>query len=245
MGEAEKHPEHSSLHKLKLSASASHDIRNCLSSIQEAVNLMADGVVAFGEERGDLTLDICKRSVDRMDIFIGNLRDLSHSLSDTLEMKPVNCDFSQIIGEVMDSLRERIKQRRIEVEIEGLTGPMPAVLDKWRVARAILNIIENGIKFTPTGGKVIVSISQKEDGIVEGVITDNGVGIKQEDLGVIFDVFEKLDAVHSDVEIRGLGVGLPIARLILEMHGGNLTCESAFGKGSRFYFMLPLSQGKS
>jgi two-component system phosphate regulon sensor histidine kinase PhoR len=106
-----------------------------------------------------------------------------------------------------------------------------------RVQQVVVNLLHNAIKFTPQGGQVIVNVTQ-QDHEIQFAISDTGIGIDSEDLPRIFERFYKVDRSRAT---SGTGLGLAIARHLVEAHGGKIWAESEVGKGSTFYFTIPLA----
>jgi signal transduction histidine kinase len=109
--------------------------------------------------------------------------------------------------------------------------------DERRVRQVVFNLLSNAIKFTPATGRIDVSASLR-DGMVEVAVADTGPGIAPDDVGRIFEEFDQGTAQRAD----GTGLGLPLARKFVELHGGRLWVETALGAGSTFHFTLPVAQ---
>ena len=120
---------------------------------------------------------------------------------------------------------------------QGLPGPIHA--DEAKVGQVLLNLVDNSSKFTPEGGKLKIELVRKGNWCQVSVI-DNGIGIKEEDQGRIFEPFCQLDDSLTGRK-SGTGLGLTLTRQIVERHGGQIWVESEYGGGSRFIFTLPLA----
>jgi signal transduction histidine kinase len=112
--------------------------------------------------------------------------------------------------------------------------------DERRIRQVVFNLLSNAIKFTPRDGRIDVS-AQLRDGIVEVAVADTGSGIEPEDLDRIFEEFEQARG-GADNRADGTGLGLPLSRKLIELHGGHLWVESTVGSGSTFRFTLPVEQ---
>jgi two-component system phosphate regulon sensor histidine kinase PhoR len=118
---------------------------------------------------------------------------------------------------------------------------LPRVLaDRPRLGQVLVNLLHNAIKFTPPGGQITLSARQQEDVVVFGV-EDTGVGIPSDDLNRVFERFYKTDPARSS---GGTGLGLAVARHLVEAHGGEIWVESIEGQGSKFFFTIPVAKKK-
>jgi two-component system phosphate regulon sensor histidine kinase PhoR len=175
--------------------------------------------------------------VDSLSQMVGELLELSRIESGRvpLEIKPTR---------PVDILLPAIERMHLQSERAGLTididcpEDLPAVqADASRVEQVVVNLLHNAIKFTQSGGKVILSASLK-DNVVVFSVQDTGIGIAPDDLPRIFERFYKADRARAT---SGTGLGLAIARHLVEAHGGDIWAESELGRGSRFYFSIPLA----
>jgi len=144
----------------------------------------------------------------------------------------------------IDIVNPAYERLRLQAERAGLTltidcpVDLPAVLaDATRMQQVVVNLLHNAIKFTSSGGQVNVCVT-KQDQAVQFEVTDSGIGITAEDLPRIFERFYKVDRSRAT---SGTGLGLAIARHLVEAHGGRIWVESEVGKGSAFYFTIPLA----
>lgn len=145
-------------------------------------------------------------------------------------------DLSQIILEVIEAYRGMAQQQGIELQVNLLADTVQVAGDAKSLGRALAAVVDNGIKFSPNGGRVGVSLSTHEHW-AEIQVQDNGVGIPAEAMPFIFDRFYHLDEVNGYL-FRGAGLGLSIARQVIEQHGGEIAVESVLGQGSTFRLRL-------
>jgi PAS domain S-box-containing protein len=166
-----------------------------------------------------------------------NLLELSRHQAKRLELMKEPVAIDRCVQNVVDNLSRMSPFHKLVMEIpSGL--PLTEV-DQIRVERILYNLIENAIKYSPGGGDIRVSAVRSEDQIVVAV-SDQGPGIPQEGLSNLFRRFERLTESSAN-SIRGMGLGLYVCRLLVEAHGGRIWAESEPGKGSTFYFTLPVS----
>jgi PAS domain S-box-containing protein len=217
-------------------AIVSHDLKNPLSTIQLLVDLI----------RGSETIDLhevhefagrVQRSVNQMDSLINDLLDFAKIQSGTFSVETSPDTLYDVFMPVIDGIRTQADARQQRLEVD-LPSSLPDVsMDAKRIAQVISNLVRNAIKFTPQEGVIRISACQQDQQIVVSV-TDTGPGIPEEYLPRIFDRFwQAPNAQH-----KGSGLGLSIAKGIVEAHGGTIWAESQLGKGSSFFFKLPLAR---
>jgi len=135
-------------------------------------------------------------------------------------------------------MRPLAAKKTIDLQIENITVPEPFPMDAARVKQVLLNLLANAVKFSPEGGTVWMR-AVSEDGAVRVEVGDTGPGIEPEDQEKIF--FEFQQAGRDSGKPQGTGLGLALAKKFVEMHGGKIWLESEVGRGSRFFFTLPIS----
>jgi len=141
-----------------------------------------------------------------------------------------------IIEDVIARLNPYAKSQRVALLSELPANLPPVRADNERIRQVVTNLVHNAIKFTPSGGKAIISAKPEQDSVVVSVC-DTGIGISKEDLPHVFERFYKADKARAG---GGTGLGLAIAKHIVQAHGGNIWAQSEEGKGSTFSFSLPL-----
>jgi PAS domain S-box-containing protein len=176
------------------------------------------------------------RAVDKMVLLISDLLDFSKVRSGTLsvELRPIAVQ--EIVRPVVDGVKTQAEARHQTIEV-NIPSNLPRVsADTDRIGQVLYNLLGNAMKFSPEGGKIIISAVQESDCIVMGV-SDQGPGIPPNHLQKVFDRFWQATEKKS----AGSGLGLSIAKGIVEAHCGKIWAESELGKGSSFFFTLPLS----
>jgi len=228
-----------SLAKSEFLSHMSHELRTPLHVIIGFSELMLDGVAGkVNKEQRQCLNDIWGGGQHLLGL-INDILDLSKIESGKMELKLANF----AIGNLMEALRRTMatsfaqKNQSFDVKVEE--GLPPVRADRDKVRQVLLNLLSNSSKFTPDGGKLRVEAVRENDWCRVSVI-DNGIGIKQEDQERVFEPFCQLDNPLNK-NAGGTGLGLTIARQIIEKHGGRIWVESEYGKGSRFTFTLPLA----
>jgi len=159
--------------------------------------------------------------------------------SGQLEIRKEPVDLAHLVGEIVERVTSPEERPRICIESAVHMPTVPA--DPDRIERAIVNLITNALKYSPSNSPVTIRIRRSEEEAVVSV-TDQGAGIPPEHLPHVFDRFYRVTGGKGVAEAEGLGLGLYIARLIVEAHGGRIWAESEVHKGSTFHFTLPLVQ---
>jgi signal transduction histidine kinase len=230
--EAERESEGLEKARREFIAGASHDLRTPLSSLRAMLDAIADGVVE------DPT-DYIRRS-QRVITQMSNLTDDLVELAtlDSGERSPASIE--EVIESAMEGAVIRAEKKGIE-----LTGPVRSDLPMIpmatnKIGRVLQNLLDNALDHTASGGEVAIS-AQERNGTVEVAVQDNGEGIPSENLPYVFDRFFRGEKSRSraDSEVSGVGLGLAIARELVEAHGGTIWAESGSEGGTRITFALP------
>ncbi|HJQ12431.1 MAG TPA: PAS domain-containing sensor histidine kinase [Gemmatimonadaceae bacterium] len=218
-------------------AVVAHDLRNPVHTI-----LGAAGVVdAISEgEAHERHVQMIERAARTMERLISDLLDVASIESGTLSLHTAPVDFTSLVSEVLDLLDGQARERNIHIRGEINAG-IPLVMgDRDRLIQVLSNLIGNAIKFTPEGGNVLVLVTRSAGEVLTSVI-DTGVGISPADLPHVFDRFWRARGNSA----KGAGLGLSIARGIVEAHGGKIWAESRVGVGTTITFALPAQPPRS
>jgi signal transduction histidine kinase/DNA-binding response OmpR family regulator len=216
-------------------AVVAHDLRNPVSTIMLGSDLLLDTTpedAAHAFQRRHL--GTVKRSAERMNRLIGDLLEVSRMVGGKLAMAPQEEDAAMLVKEASAMLRPLAEARGIAFRVHGGAELPRLRMDGARVMQVISNLVGNAVKFTPEGGSVTLG-AEWVGSEVRVSIADTGPGISPEQLPHVFGRFWQAD----DADRRGLGLGLSIARGIVEAHGGRIWVESELGEGSTFFFTLP------
>ena len=219
-----------------LIAWAGHDLRTPLASIQAIVEALADGVVE-DDETEDRYLRTAQREIRSLSLLIDDLFELAQIDAGGLRLELAPNSLSDLISDTMESFSELAARQGVGLEGRAEPGVDPVLMDVQQIGRVLSNLLGNALRHTPAGGTVQVEARRLDDG-VEVSIRDTGEGIDAEDLPHIFERFYRGEKSRSRTT-GGAGLGLAIARGLVEAHGGSIGVESAAGEGTRFHFMLP------
>ncbi len=216
----------------ELIAVVSHDLKNPLVAILVQSGLLAK---TLAYEAGRRYVDSIQRSAERMRQLILDLLDVQTIEAGQLRMTWRQVQVLELIDEAVELMQPLAAEKEIRLTHDVAEGCPTILGDRERLAQVFSNLIGNAIKFTAAGGAVTVGVERK-DSELELSVEDNGTGIPPEQLPHIFDRYWKIDQTDR----MGSGLGLSIAKGIVEAHGGRLSVQSQPGQGSRFFFILPI-----
>ena len=238
--------------KSEFVSTASHELRTPLTTIKALTRLlMREGLEETKRREYVETISVeCDRQID----FVLNLLDLSRIEGGVLRVTHERVDVNEVISSVVKSETRSAEKRRHELRVEPKPEVPPACGDPKELRRVLSNIVENAIKYTPDGGRIILSACEENSQVAINV-TDNGRGIPAEDMPILFDKFHRgRPAPQSaamgdgttnaefleDADVSGVGLGLYLGRNVMEQMGGRISVESEVGRGSTFTLHLPL-----
>lgn len=209
-------------------ADVSHELRTPLTALQGNLDLMK----RFGLD--PISLEAMESELKRMTRLVGDLLLLAQADSGCLPLIEESVDLDTLVLEVYR--QTRLLSETVQVRLEP-PEPVRVTGDSDRLKQVLLNLVTNGIKYTPEGGEVVISLTV-EGGYAFIRVSDSGIGIPKEDLPYIFERFYRVDKARAR-QMGGAGLGLSIAKWIVESHHGRIWAESEVGKGSTFTVQLP------
>jgi signal transduction histidine kinase/CheY-like chemotaxis protein len=214
-------------------ATLAHELRNPLAPIRNAVYLLRHSKV------DPQIRDMLERQVGHIVRLVDDLLEVSRITHGKIELRKERADVGRIVDAAIETTRPLIESAELHLEV--VTADTPAVVhaDITRLSQVFSNLLNNASKYTDPGGHVTVTID-REGGCAVVTVADTGVGIAADTLPHVFDMFMQVDA--GGRSRSGLGIGLTLARKLVEMHGGRLTAHSGgVGRGSTFIVRLPLA----
>jgi signal transduction histidine kinase/putative methionine-R-sulfoxide reductase with GAF domain len=214
-----------------------HQLRTPLSGVKWMLELAMES--KEDPEEMQSFIEDARASTDRLIRLVNDLLDISRLEQGRLQVTRQHVDLAGITKEVTNEMTPLLLEKEQALSIEAADDlPQPNV-DAQLIRQAILNLVSNASKYTPSGGKIRIEITRKADRI-QWAVKDTGIGIPKADLGKLFGKFYRAGNALT-VETQGTGLGLYLVRLIVERFGGNVRCESEEGIGSTFLFDLPLA----
>jgi signal transduction histidine kinase len=235
-------------------SSVAHELRVPLASIRGYADLLLDGGGMPLPPGHEAFVQIILRNVERMATLVYDLLDLCHLESGRVQMETEPVSLRTAVEEVVTTMRPQLTEKGHVLEVQLPDGLSFVLADPRRLNQVLTNLLSNACKYTPEGGRIAICAQpipppqsdlehfpRPEAKYVQVTVQDTGVGIPPEDAERIFDHFVRLDnpAVGT---AGGTGLGLTIVRQLLALQGGQVWVESAVGRGSTFYFSLPVAE---
>jgi two-component system phosphate regulon sensor histidine kinase PhoR len=215
-------------------ANVSHELRTPLASIKSVIETLEGGALEDEAAARDF-LSRADAEVDRLVQIVEELLELSRIESGELPMAQEPVEMASVLADAVERLRSQVEKHGLALTVDIAADLPPIIGDAERLARAVVNLLHNAVKFTPAGGSIGVSAAFV-GGAVAVRVSDTGVGIAPEDLPRIFERFYKADRSRGG---GGTGLGLAVVKHTVEAHGGTVSVESEQGRGSTFSFSIP------
>jgi signal transduction histidine kinase len=223
--------------KSEFVATVSHDLRAPLTFIRGYATMLM--MVGELNDKQHEYLERILSGIDQMSALIGDLLNLRR-IEAGVDIRQESCRLGLILVEAVDAMRARASAKNITLHLQPADGSPVVIGDSTLLRQAISNLVDNAIKYTPSGGEVSVGmkVSKKEAVIY---IADTGIGISAEDQIRLFEKFHRIKRRETR-EVSGTGLGLALVKSIVERHGGRVWVESEMNKGSTFYIALPTDE---
>jgi len=218
-------------------SAVSHEIRTPLAIIKQLFMLIYDETAGPINNQQRELLVKANNNIDRLQHIIEELLDISRIEGQKFSLSYSLIKMKDFLLDSAPFFKEFAAEKQIALEYRMPKQDVAVFVDPERVQQIITNLINNAIKFTPPHGKIVVEVKVLKSKVRVGVL-DNGPGIPREDLFRIFERFVQV-STGDGAKRKGIGLGLPIVKALVEKHGGEIWVESEEGKGSRFFFTLP------
>ena len=199
-----------------------------------------DGVTGALTEKQSHSLGRVKHNIDRLTRMITELLDLSRIEAGRMELHTGPVSLYEAVAEVVESYQAAAREKAITLRIIPRENVPLVNGDPDKLNRILTNLVHNAIKFTPPGGEIRVETLVRDEAYVETSVIDSGCGIAPQECDKVFDKFYWSESVP--VEQRGAGLGLAIAKNLVELQGGRIRVDSTLGEGSRFSFTIPIAR---
>ena len=226
--------------KTEFFSNISHELRTPLTMILAPVERILDRQREQLPASVATMLEMVRVNAARLLELINKLLDFSKLEAGRMQLQPVALDMNALVAELAGAARPLTEQRGIELAVETDAALPLFAADKEKIDIVVSNLLSNAIKFTPAGGRVAIA-TKKNGERVQVSVSDTGIGIKQADFDRIFERFVQVDG-SSSREFSGTGLGLSLAKELVELHRGAIHVDSELGRGTRFWFELPMSE---
>ncbi|MFO0648085.1 MAG: ATP-binding protein [Polyangiales bacterium] len=230
--------------KSRFFANITHELKTPLAMVLSPIELLIAGELGHLSEPQRATLRSVHRNGARLLKLIGDLLDLSRLEESRLRLAVGEHDLVAYLRQLVAQVEPLTGRKNISVSFETACASAPTWCDLDRMERVFVNLLSNAAKFTPVGGHITVSVRATPE-LVTACVGDNGPGFPEEMADQVFERFFQVDgdASHNRYNKGGTGIGLALARELVELHGGRIWAESAVNKGARFFVELPRDRG--
>lgn len=228
--------------KSEFMATVSHEFRTPLTSINMSIDILNEGIVGKLNPEQTSLIHAAKQDAERLTKLVRELLELSRLESGKLQLRQELISINDVIVDAIKPIQLPFKEKSVELKL-NLQADLPKFIgDVQQLGWVVSNLINNALRYTPSAGYVeIKSAREKNDIVVQ--ISDTGRGISKENIGKIFDKFVQVKETMESTP-GSVGLGLAIAKEIVEMYGGKISVESEVEKGSIFTFTIPLEQSE-
>jgi signal transduction histidine kinase len=223
--------------KSEFIAMVAHELRAPIAAVEQQLNVILGKMAGDLTEKQEQLLSRAKERTRGLLDLIKDLLDLSKIEAGKMVQYKEPLSLQEVIQRVVDLMKTEAEAKKIDLQFSASSDVPFIHADRNSMEGIFTNLISNGIKYTPEGGKVWVTLSE-ENGLVKTTVSDTGMGIQKEDLPRIFDKFYRVKSTETR-QIVGTGLGLSIVRSIVDAHLGSISVESELGKGTTFTVCFP------
>ena len=240
----------------------SHELRTPLTAIKNAMDIILSGKAGDMTDNIEKFVTMGKRNAIRLSSIVNDLLDISKIEAGKMDFKFELMHVEPVIESVKNNLTEVAKEKNLTINFTPSEENVEVYADSDRLEQVLTNLVSNAIKFTPDAGEINITtkvvnarelqydncfeedIKKLQGNYLQVCVEDHGIGIERKDLNHVFDKFAQIENSLSR-KVGGSGLGLPIARQLMESHNGAIWCDSEINKGSKFYFVIPIANDKS
>jgi PAS domain S-box-containing protein len=231
-------------------ATMSHELRTPLNAILGMTESLQEKVFGSINEQQIQALQTVESSGNHLLELINDILDVAKIEAGQIELKYTPVVISDLCQSSLAFIRQQAIQKRIQIEVSIPPLSSKILVDERRIRQVLINLLNNAVKFTPQGGKVTLEVNTQEDQVsaeldawVQFSITDTGIGISPEKISKLFQPFVQIDSALNR-KYTGTGLGLALAKRIVELHGGRIQLTSEVERGSCFDFVIPYNKPK-
>jgi signal transduction histidine kinase len=228
--------------KTQFLANISHDLRTPLTAIITHAEILRDGILGpLSDKQRDSVASIISGGRQLLEA-VGEILTYARGAANQLTVSPSEFHIAAVVAQVAALNEPLVAKKGLSLSVDVVPDVPALVADREQVTHVVSNLLGNAIAFTPSGGRVWVGVRTSNEGSVQHVeveVGDTGIGIAPEHHDLVFREFAQVDPSPSRRH-HGTGLGLTIARRLVELNGGRIWLESRLGEGSRFFFALPV-----
>lgn len=214
---------------------ASHELKTPITSIRIYSEILQESLEESNDKNNASIIKKLNTQVDRLHQLVNDLLDTTRLVEGKIMLYPQQFDLHDLVEEKIEDIRQISKKHSFDAKC---TGSVLITADRDRIGQVMTNLLSNAVKYSPNGGEIVISCERTET-FAKITVKDNGIGISRDMLSKVFDRFFRVGGSVMNT-YPGMGLGLYISAEIIHRHGGTISVESQEGKGSVFYFTLPL-----
>jgi two-component system phosphate regulon sensor histidine kinase PhoR len=218
-------------------ATLSHEFRTPLAIIRTQANMLSDPDMRHDPAAASTSLQIVSEAATQALELVNDVLEASRTDSEAVDLQLESVDVGLLLHDMTPTIEGLAASAGLQADVKVASVP-PVTADARRLRQVLLNLVDNAVKYTPSGGAVTVDARQASDGLVEVVVRDTGVGIPAACIDQLFDPFYRVPGSKPQHGEASSGIGLTLAKLLIDAHGGRLTAESEPGVGSVFTVAL-------
>lgn len=228
------------MQKNEFISTVSHELRSPLAIITGSISNLKDGILGEMTDKQSHVIEVTSKSLDRINRLLNDLLDLSRLESGRVKLKKKEINLSVLLNEILQPHKSIMEKAGLAMSLQ-VNEDIPFVFaDPDRLSQVITNYLSNALRYARS--RTEIRVSRVGTGLVKVEVTDDGDGIREEDLPRLFHKFEQISRRAGHDAYKGTGLGLAICKEIITQHGGEVGVQSQIGQGSTFYFEIPLSR---
>lgn len=227
--------------KSQFMANISHELRTPLNAIIGSSEILKDDILGeLNQKQKKYVANIFSSSTHLLQL-INDILDISKIASGKMTLNYSEFYLKEIVLQTVENVKSYVTSKPLKVKLKFEPDDFMIEADAAKLKQILYNLLSNAVKFTGTGGQIEIYVYKRED-VAEFIVRDNGIGIAEQDQKKVFVEFEQVDSSYTR-EYEGTGLGLPLVKKMVEMHGGYVYLKSALGEGTEVIFLIPLQQG--
>lgn len=224
--------------KAEFVSTVSHELRTPMTSIKGYADLLVNNKVGDLSPVQRKSIEVIKSNADRLSNLVNDILDISRIDAGRVKLDMQAVDMNSLADSVLDSFVYQIQEKNLSLSTQIPPELPPVYADPNRVMQVLVNLVGNAVKYTRSNDSIALNIAVR-DGYIQTDVHDTGLGLSEEDQKHVFDRFFRAER-DADSLVDGTGLGLPIAKMFVELMGGKIWLRSELGKGSTFSFTVPL-----